>query len=107
MFNIIWIIFFLSLKQTPMFNIQIPIFTLFFHPRQISISIFFFVPSISWEKKVNNRLHESRKCPTNRGNQILQILQFSSHMLGDQGQVVNTQEQIFFMNIVIRRKLKA
>lgn len=52
MFNIIWIIFFLSLKQTPMFNIQIPIFTLFFHPRQISISIFFFVPSISWEKRL-------------------------------------------------------
>ena len=27
-------------------------------------------------------------------------------MLGDQGQVINTQEQIFFRNIVIRRKLK-
>lgn len=81
----------------------------FFHPKQISVSIYlllFFFPFNFLGKKGNSRLHESRNCLTNRGTQILQIQKFSSHMLGDQGQVINTQEQIFFRNIVIRRKLK-
>lgn len=109
MFNIIWILFSLSLKQTQMFNIQIPIFTLFFTQSKsqfLFIYYFFFFPFNFLGKKGNSRLHESRNCLTNRGTQILQIQKFSSHMLGDQGQVINTQEQIFFRNIVIRRKLK-
>lgn len=55
MFNIIWILFSLSLKQTQMFNIQIPIFTLFFTQSKsqfLFIYYYFFSPSISWEKRV-------------------------------------------------------
>ena len=53
MFNIIWILFSLSLKQTQMLNIQIPIFTLFFtqcKSQFLFYFILFIVPSISWEK---------------------------------------------------------